>query len=162
MSEDNMPITGGCLCGAVRYEVTEEPYFVAYCHCDMCKRALGGPFGIYASFRLQAFTYIQGAPTFYQSSSCAKRGFCARCGSPLLMQVLQGTPEGESESVLAKECYPGLRRAEAVALWIGSLDHPENFEPMEHDCTESQLPWLKIGDDLPRTATDNAAAGTKA
>ncbi len=162
MTEKTMPITGGCLCGAVRYEVKEEPYFVGYCHCDMCKRAFGGPFGVFVCFHQQAFTFIRGAPTLYQSSSFAKRGFCAQCGTPLLMLILEGTPEGESVSVLANERYPGMRRAEAINLSIGCLDHPAEFEPTEHSCVDRQLPWLKINDGLPRSATDVVATETRA
>jgi hypothetical protein len=107
---------------------------------------------------MHAFNFTNGAPTFYQSSSFAKRGFCSRCGTPLLMLILEGTPEGESESILTKGLYPGLRRAETVSLSIGSLDHPEKFQPVEHGCADRLLPWLKIDDGLPRDETDVAAA----
>ena len=162
MAESSLPITGSCLCGAVRYEASEEPYWTGYCHCDMCKRAFGGPFGVFVSFRNQAFNVVQGAPTLYRSSGWAKRGFCAQCGSPLLMLIIEGTPEGESESVLTKGLYPGLRRAETISLSIGSLDHPETFQPVEHGCADRLLPWLEIDDDLPRDVTDVAAVEPKA
>jgi hypothetical protein len=51
MANAPVPVTGGCLCGAIRYESSEEPYAVAYCHCDSCKKALGGVFGVSAFFR---------------------------------------------------------------------------------------------------------------
>ncbi len=162
MGEKSLPITGGCLCGEVRYEASEEPYWTGYCHCDTCKRAFGGPFGVFVSFRKQAFHFTHGEPTLYQSSKFAKRGFCAQCGTPLLMLIIEGTPQGESESVLTKGLYPGMRRAEAISLSIGSLDHPANFQPVEHGCTDRQLPWLNIDDDLPRDDTDVAAAEPEA
>ncbi len=162
MGGSSISITGGCLCGAVRYEANEEPYWVGYCHCDMCKRASGGPFEIFVAFRKQAFSFTQGAPTLYLSSSFAKRGFCAQCGTPLAMLILEGTPQGEAESVLAKGRYPGLRRAEGISLSIGSLDHPEDVKPVEHGCTDRQLPWLKIDDGLPRDHSDVSAAEPRA
>ena len=154
MGEIHLPITGGCLCGAIRYEANEEPYHVSYCHCDMCKRAFGGPFGIFVCFRKQAFNFVRGAPNLYQSSPDAERGFCVQCGTPLLMQILEGTLQGESESVRAKKFHPGTLRSQCITVSIGSLDHPENFHPMEHDFTDRQLPWLKIDDDLPRSDID--------
>ena len=161
MGETHLPITGGCLCGAVRYEANEEPYYVCYCHCDTCKRAFGGPFGIFVMFRKQAFNIIRGGPTLYQSSTDAERGFCAQCGTPLLMQILEGTLQGESESVLAKKLHPGTLRSQCISVSIGSLDYPENFHPVEHGCADRQLPWLKINDGLPRSDIDVAAVEVK-
>jgi len=40
-------------------------------------------------------------------------------------------------------------------VYVGSLDHPENVKPSRHDCVESQLPWHKIDDDLPRNRSDD-------
>ena len=150
-------ITGGCLCSSVRYEAEEEPYWAGYCHCDTCKRAFGSPFGIFVCFRRQAVAFARGTPTFYQSSDFAKRGFCAQCGSPLLMMILEGTPAGNSESVLTKGLYPGLKRSETICVSIGSLDRPEDIQPMEHGCTDRLLPWLSIDDELPRDHSDVAA-----
>ncbi len=161
MQRKTMSITGGCLCGAVRYEANEAPYHISYCHCDMCKRAFGAAFGIFVMFRKQAFNFLRGAPTLYQSSSFAERGFCSQCGTPLMMQILEGTPQGESESVLAKKLYPGTLRAQCIGVSIGSLDHPENFRPVDHSCTDRELTWLNIDDHLPRSDGDVAAADIK-
>jgi hypothetical protein len=151
MSDKNLPITGGCLCGAVRYEVSEEPYWVGYCHCDMCKRALGGPFGVWINFRKQSVTYVAGLPNFYQSSLSTERGFCGSCGSPLMMRMRQGSPGARAESGPARKHYPGITRGECVALALGSLDHPERYPPVEHGCADRRIPWLLINDNLRRT-----------
>ena len=45
MTEASVPVTGGCLCGSIRFESSQEPYAVGYCHCDMCKKALGSVLG---------------------------------------------------------------------------------------------------------------------
>ena len=60
---------GGCLCGAVRYEATEPPQEVGYCHCRMCQKWTGNVFMAYAKFRSAAFWFTQGEPNFYQSSA---------------------------------------------------------------------------------------------
>ena len=51
MAEKHLPITGGCLCGAVRYEVSQLPDDdVGYCHCRMCQKATGALFGYFVIF----------------------------------------------------------------------------------------------------------------
>jgi hypothetical protein len=51
MTGKTLPITGSCLCGAVRFEATEPPTWVAHCHCRMCQKAYGQPSGIFVGFR---------------------------------------------------------------------------------------------------------------
>ena len=163
MAEMTMPITGGCLCGAVRYEVSEPPFRVGYCHCGMCKRAFGGPFALFVDFRKQAVRFTKGAPTLYQSSSWGERGFCSNCGTPLLFRYREGTPVGESR--LSADPYPEVRRSELIGFGLGSLDKPEDFRPSEHGFADSQIPWLVIDDGLPRNHgafVDEAEAAEKA
>ena len=135
MSEKTMPITGGCLCGAVRYEAHEPPLRVAYCHCRRCQRAYGNLFGTFASFRIETFRYTRGEPRFYRSSAWAERGFCPTCGTPLVF----------------------LDATDTLGVLVGSLDHPEHWPPVagHHLGIESQIPWLRIDDDLPRWRTED-------
>ncbi len=60
MGDKTLPITGGCMCGAIRYEATEPPQEVGYCHCRMCQKATGNLFYPYATFRSDAFRFTQG------------------------------------------------------------------------------------------------------
>lgn len=60
-----LPVTGGCLCGAIRYQADAAPEWVAYCHCRMCQKALGSIFGVFAAFPLDAFRYTQGEPRYH-------------------------------------------------------------------------------------------------
>ena len=134
MGEKTMPITGGCSCDAIRYESTEPPIAVGYCHCRMCQQAYGALYGLFATLQRGAFRYTQGQPTYYQSSAWAKRGFCANCGSPIDFW-LKGNPD------------PGVM--------LGTLDHPEDWPPdYGHSGMESKVPWHVITDDLPQHRTD--------
>ena len=132
MTTKSEKVTGGCLCGAIRYESDKPPYQVGYCHCDMCKKNTGSLFGIAAFFNPEHFRYLGDEPAWYASSTSAKRGFCARCGSPIAWQ------HNESGIFL---------------VWVGSLDSPEKFEPQVHYNLEKRLPWVDIQANL-RDATE--------
>ena len=106
-------LSGGCACGAVRYEVREKPIFQLVCHCADCQKASGSAFAevmIVASDRLS----MQGRePRFFDvtadSGRTMSRGFCETCGSPLMIRK----PE-----------LPQL-----TFLQVGSLDDPSLFTP---------------------------------
>ena len=133
MSNQTMPITGGCLCGAVRYEASEPRIDSAYCHCKMCQRWKGAPVSAGVGFRTPALHITRGEPKFYQSSPSVDRGFCPDCGSSLFIR------------------YP-----ESDEIWVGTgtLDNPYNAQPQRHSGIEGQLPWFVIADDLPRIRSD--------
>jgi hypothetical protein len=134
MSDKTLPITGGCMCGALRYEATEPPQGVGDCHCRICQKCTGNLFYSYAAFREAAFRITQGEPKFYKSSAWLERGFCASCGTQVCDRYLKGSYR--------------------VSATIGSLDHPEDWPPSMHCGVESQIPWLTIHDDLPRMRTE--------
>ncbi|MEM7226552.1 MAG: GFA family protein [Pseudomonadota bacterium] len=127
--------TGGCLCGALRYEVEAEPLWICHCHCDMCKKHSGAAFMTYIGFPKAAFRWTRGSPKLYDSSGDAKRGFCATCGSSVT-----------------------FHRVHETSLALGGLDHPERLEvgaqrPVyadNHIFIGEQVPWLKIDDALDR------------
>ena len=119
MSDKTMPITGGCLCGAVRFEATEPPTGVGYCHCRMCQKAYGHTSGIFVMFigaQTGALRFTKGEPKYYKSSAELERAFCSNCGSPL-----------------------GTRGAKGHRMVMaGTLDHPEEWPPDEaHSGIES-------------------------
>jgi hypothetical protein len=136
MSNKTTPITGGCLCGAVRYEADEPPSWVAYCHCRMCQKARGHPHTVVAGFmgaKKAALRFIKGAPKYYKSSAWLERAFCSECGSPL-----------------------GGRNAAGLTVTVGTLDHPEEWPPDDcHTGIESRIPWDIIHDDLPQWRTED-------
>lgn len=136
-----MKHTGGCLCGSIRYEAMGEPTEVGYCHCRMCQKSLGGLFGVFVFFDRQKFLFTAGDPTFFRSSPLKERSFCPNCGSSLTMW---NADKGNQNH---------------VAILVGTLDHPEHFPPEKysgsHSGIESQVPWFRIADGLPRWKTED-------
>jgi len=139
-------IQGGCLCGAVRYELTTGPdtgvdpaaLLATYCHCSMCRKATGGGYATLVSIPRGAVSWIHGSPTLYRSSPLATRGFCQQCGSPLFY-------DGDLEKNLS--------------LAVGSLDDPSGVKPDHHYGIESRLPWSDCGPDLPGRETQERFEG---
>ena len=87
----NAELTGGCLCGAVRYRLTgAAPHFDA-CHCSMCRRFSGGVF-LAVEVPAGGLSWESGEDEIatYASSDWAERGFCRRCGSNLFWRMREG------------------------------------------------------------------------
>ena len=135
MSDETMPITGGCLCGAVRYEAIRPPHHAEYCHCRMCQKWTGSPVEASAAIWADSFRITRGEPKFYKSSDIIERGFCGDCGSSLLSRYFN--PD---------QPY--------VWVCVGTLDRPEDAPPTHHFGIESQVPWLTIDDNLPRAHSE--------
>jgi len=84
-----MGVTGSCLCGAVRYEVTGALRDVIECHCAMCRKT-HGHIGAYTAAPKAALKIIEGRGLkWYASSEKARRGFCGECGGTLFYEPLQ-------------------------------------------------------------------------
>ena len=85
-TSSNDRLTGGCLCGAVRFTATVPAREIGVCHCGMCRRWTAGPF---------LAVECKGAVEFeddaslgiYRSSEWAERGFCVKCGTPLFYRL---------------------------------------------------------------------------
>src|ERR1041384_4347835 len=91
MNTMTTPFSGGCACGAIRYESTAKPILMLHCHCRDCQRSSGGPFSSFVIVPKEAFKVLQGSPRFHASPSEAggetHRGFCAECGSPVAVNA---------------------------------------------------------------------------
>ena len=141
MARGRVPVTGGCLCGAVRYESAAAPTGGYYCHCTMCQKNYGGLFQVTVKFAGSTFAFVKGKPKYYRSSSFARRGFCARCGSPIAF-VYDGNPD----------------------LWVlfGSLDRPNDWPltrdgdwgSLAHVAIETKVAWYEIADGLPQKSSE--------
>ena len=80
MAEEYGPVTGGCLCGEVRYRSKGEVRWVAHCHCRWCQQASGAAFLTYIGFRTDDLEWTKGAPAIYRSSAEVERGFSRKRG----------------------------------------------------------------------------------
>ena len=82
-------LKGSCLCGGVRYEIDGPIEGAMHCHCSMCRKAHGAAFRSRAGIRAKDFRWVsgEGVITWFESSPGNHRGFCSRCGSPLLSQI---------------------------------------------------------------------------
>ena len=125
--------TGGCLCGALRYEaaVTESENW--YCHCRMCQKATGSVVSTSAIIKKSQLRMLKGTAKFYQSSTDIERGFCANCGSPMFFRPIT---------------------EDWISILSGTLDDPEVAPPEGHYGVESRISWLKIVDDLKQQCTE--------
>lgn len=104
MTDTDKISTGGCLCGAVRYEVHGPLRDVVNCHCEMCQKQHGG-FGPHTKARKANITLTKAdGLAWYQTSDVARRGFCRNCGSGLFWEpfdqdgtgILAGTLDGDT------------------------------------------------------------------
>jgi len=125
--------TGGCMCGAVRYECSAEPLMAGNCHCRDCQRATGGAFSPGLFVPRSALT-ITGDVKYYDvqadSGNILSRGFCPNCGSRLF----------------------GRRAAmpDFMGITAGSLDDPSWYRPAIDLYTASAQPWDYMNPDLPK------------
>ena len=126
--------TGGCLCGALRYEAAVSESENWYCHCRMCQKATGSVVSTSALIKKSQLRMLKGTAKFYQSSTDFERGFCANCGSPMFFRPI-------------KEDW--------IAILSGTLDDPEVAPPDGHYGIESRISWLKIVDDLKQQCTEH-------
>lgn len=127
-----MELSGGCLCGAVRFRVTAAPFYARYCHCTMCQRITGGPFHVGATVPIEAFAFTQGEPRAYESSPGYVRLFCGACGSAMGFQARD--------------------KPKLAYFALGCLDDPNAIEPQFHMFTSNQVKWCDIAKGLPRHA----------
>jgi hypothetical protein len=125
-------LTGGCLCGAVRYELKSEPFDCGWCHCRTCQLNSGAPAMVFASVADGDIVWTSGADKVKSvaSSGFGHREFCAQCGTPLLMRV--------------------DHQPETADFSVATLDQPESIAPGFHIFWRSRIGWFEPKDELPR------------
>ena len=123
---------GGCMCGAVRYEIAGEPFAINYCHCNSCRKHTGAPVVSLAGYRADQVQFNGTERTRYESSPGAFRAFCGYCGTPL-------TWEGD-----------GGELGQIIELHISTFDDTESMVPTSHAFEPERLSWFDVADDLPR------------
>lgn len=133
-------VAGGCLCGAVSFEIELPTIFCGHCHCSMCRRPHGASYVTWvgvppAQFRITAG---ESALRTFDSSELGRRQFCARCGSQLFCwhERVDGQP------------------ARLIDVTLASLQGPIDRLPEGHYYFDSGAEWTAIADDLPRFGGD--------
>lgn len=124
-----MELTGGCLCGAIRYRGEGPLHSRVHCHCAICRRASGAVAVSWVTVSLDHFAFTRGEPAIFRSSSHGERRFCQRCGSPLTFWT--------------------ERDPARIDVTIGTLDRPDEIEPTRHIWTASRVAWLRLDEMLP-------------
>lgn len=129
------PFTGGCLCGAIRYECAAEPTTMLNCHCRDCQRVTGGPYAAAVLLPAKAFKLTKGTLRYHvtprSNGGQHKRGFCAECGSRIT--------GGESDTP-----------SSLIGVVAGSLDDPSWFQPSMDIFTSDAQPWDHMDPSLPK------------
>lgn len=131
---------GGCLCGAVRYEVRGALRGVVNCHCRLCRR-LHGNFGPHTKAPKANISVTKDdGLAWYATSDVARRGFCRICGSGLFWDPFE---------------------LDATGIVAGTLDGPTNLETIGHIFVLEKADFYSISDDLPRFSgsSDGALPG---
>lgn len=123
-----MGLTGGCFCGAVRYEAGGEPFEPTLCHCSDCRRAAGAPAMAWFSVRPEAFRITAGTPKLLRSSPGVTRRFCGDCGTGLTYR------------------HDALNE---IDVTVCSLDDPELVPPADESWTSERLSWMRPGHPRP-------------
>ena len=124
--------TGGCLCGAVTYQVNGPLRPVVACHCKQCQKTSGHHVAATSAARGDIVT--TGLVTWYQSSETARRGFCGICGSNLFWDS---------------------SASQNLSIFAGTLNSPTGLELIGHIFCADKSDYYEIYDDLPKADADN-------
>jgi hypothetical protein len=126
------PITGRCLCGAIRYSITGEPMMMGHCHCEDCRRSSGSGHSSHLAVT-EAGVTITGAPKGYgraaDSGHVVTRFFCETCGAALYS---------------TNDAMPGM-----MFIRASSLDDLEVFKPQMHVYASRAASWDRPSDNVP-------------
>ncbi|MBI3435828.1 MAG: GFA family protein [Proteobacteria bacterium] len=129
-------LKGGCLCGAVRYELAAEPVMTGICHCLNCQKLSGSGHAFHIMVPEAAFSVCgttKGYTWAADSGSKVTTSFCGECGSPMF---------GRTGS------FPGM-----VTVRAASLDDPTAVKPQVRVFAKRQQPWDHADPALPAFPT---------
>jgi hypothetical protein len=123
----SMPMTGGCSCGAIRYEITRFPLLLYTCNCTDCQRISGSAFALNMPVATSGFRIVQGEPKGWHhespSGADVASWFCSDCGARIY---------GSRQS-----------RPESMNIRAGTLDDTKWLVPAGHFFTSSAQGWVQ-------------------
>jgi hypothetical protein len=121
--------TGGCLCGAVRYETAWPPLLTGVCHCRHCQKQAGTAFSALIAVPFASLERSGELTTYEDGSEAGRpvlRKFCGKCGSP----VFSETPDGMAQGM--------------IFIKAGTLDDTSDLAPTVHFWTASKQNWVTL------------------
>jgi hypothetical protein len=128
MRRPKLPLTGGCPCGAIRYELTAAPLLLYACHCTSCQRQTGSAMTMNMLAPAAAFSITRGTPKGWRRPNAAESyttsWFCGDCGGRIYG---------------SRDNRPGVH-----TLRAGTLDDASWLEPAAHFFTRSAQPWERF------------------
>ena len=120
--------TGGCLCGAVRYEAKGDPAQSMVCHCKVCQKTSGSALSTIALYPRDMVEITSGDLKGYSYQSDGDNtlqiNFCPTCGSPVMLDIA-GMPD-------------------LVSIKVGTFDDTSWYNPTVNIWTDSRQPWVKL------------------
>jgi hypothetical protein len=122
--------TGGCLCGGVRFELTEPPSAAGYCHCSRCARRTGVGYSVQASIDGAALRMVSGADrvTWWRHPDGGwEKSFCRDCGA----QLFSRNPDDPTQ----------------MSVRFGAFDGDPGVRPSWHSWVDSAPAWAPVPDD---------------
>ena len=140
-----LPLTGGCGCGAVRFEISAPLKRAVYCHCARCQRRTGTAASASAAVAPGAFRVVQGEERMraWRHEGGWEKWFCGECGSALFSR----SPEDER----------------LMAIRLGAVDGDPGVRPELHQFVAYAAAWEPLPDDgLPRHPESSRAHRTAA
>jgi hypothetical protein len=131
---DKQKMSGGCMCGAVRFEVSGEPFLVSHCHCQSCRKHNGAPVVTLAGYKSGQVSFSGEDRRLYESSPGVGRAFCGKCGTPLTWEGDSGDEE----------------LGNIVEIHLSTFDEPDLLVPTGHAFYLERVGWFDVADTLPR------------
>jgi hypothetical protein len=128
------PLTGGCLCGAVRFELDEPPSGAGYCHCTRCQRRTGTAWSASAWVDGRHFRLTSGEEqlrSWRHPDGGWEKLFCGQCGA----HIISRDPEDRAR----------------IGVRMGAFDRDPGVRPQHHQYVAYAAAWAPLPDDgLPR------------
>ncbi len=125
-----MSVTGGCHCGAIRYQIEGDALTHALCHCTDCRRHAGAPMVAWTMYPTNAVQVTKGQLKTYASSEKGRRQFCGDCGTGLFY--------------VNAEMLPGI-----IDVQSATNDNPDAVPARAHIQVAERIGWMKHAHELP-------------
>lgn len=123
---------GSCLCGKVKFNVSNTIENIIHCHCSLCRKAQGSAFATNANVTTESFNFLSGEDnlTAYAASSTQTKYFCKICGSPI-MSKNSSAPE-------------------YIRIRLGTIESDITERPGAHIFVSSKANWETICGEIPQ------------